>query len=545
MSTMKTPSFINPLVSICHSISNLSTTTTDNGFAALPSLSEFVSHGAAYDSEERHPHPRCHPGTRTSILDEVYQWVDDTAPERKILWLHGPAGAGKSSIAQTVAERCAERGQLAASFFFSRTDPRRNSRKYLFSTLAMQIAMTGQDKRGKLERRLTEEPSIVHRLGGFVELISIMYEHPDPPTPSPQIVLVDGLDECTGDEAQQLILTEILRLFELQVPVRFFILSRPEAQIHEAFAEPRVTGWTQELPLYNDYRARRDVEAYLRTEFDRIRHSPRHRCSMNSAGRLEWPLDKIIKKLTDKAGGYFIYAATVIRFIDGSKYSTCVELLDQILQPNGVSGELPFDELDKLYMRILLACPQSHRFLLKRILGFFILHDFDIYDVQEMDSILDLPMGKVATMLRALHSLIRVNEDGSIDLYHASFVDFLRDPDRSKDIHIDTEAWYEEVSSPVFAALHQDTWMLDLDRSRYLTLINMKSDTDKPRYGNRVLLPFAIDLLNVNDVWGKHGSKALENWTLHGLTDALSTLPVCVFHQLSASLLKRLKESCC
>ncbi|KAF9254271.1 hypothetical protein L218DRAFT_886647, partial [Marasmius fiardii PR-910] len=52
-----------------------------------------------------------------------------------VCWLRGSAGAGKSAIAQTVAERC-EGNRLVASFFFSRTDPARNTPKYLALAIA-------------------------------------------------------------------------------------------------------------------------------------------------------------------------------------------------------------------------------------------------------------------------------------------------------------------------------------------------------------------------------------------------------------------------
>jgi len=35
-----------------------------------------------------------------------------------IMWMYGPAGAGKSTIAQTIAEMCDEEMLLLASFFF-------------------------------------------------------------------------------------------------------------------------------------------------------------------------------------------------------------------------------------------------------------------------------------------------------------------------------------------------------------------------------------------------------------------------------------------
>ena len=103
-------------------------------------LSRWISPGAAYDSQERFPAPRCHPGTRTELLNKIEEWIGAGAGRgaMDLLWLHGPAGAGKSAIAQTVAEICAERGQLAASFFFSRSSPDRNALKHLFPTIAVQ-----------------------------------------------------------------------------------------------------------------------------------------------------------------------------------------------------------------------------------------------------------------------------------------------------------------------------------------------------------------------------------------------------------------------
>ena len=53
-----------------------------------------------------------------------------------LLWMQGPAGAGKSAIQQTIAERAASERILAASFFFSHEDPERDNPGKLIPTLA-------------------------------------------------------------------------------------------------------------------------------------------------------------------------------------------------------------------------------------------------------------------------------------------------------------------------------------------------------------------------------------------------------------------------
>ncbi|KAF9450239.1 hypothetical protein P691DRAFT_726348, partial [Macrolepiota fuliginosa MF-IS2] len=96
--------------------------------------------GAKFDSSDRDPPPRCHPGTRTTISNKIYDWLGSPRPEKKLLWLRGLAGVGKSAIIQTVAEKLADQGRLGASLFFSRTNGRRDPRQ-VFPTLAYQFAV--------------------------------------------------------------------------------------------------------------------------------------------------------------------------------------------------------------------------------------------------------------------------------------------------------------------------------------------------------------------------------------------------------------------
>jgi hypothetical protein len=88
-------------------------------------LQRHVSPDALHDSLERSNSPKCHPDTRTAVLS----WAEDEDSETQVLWLHGPAGAGKTAISHSVAEMSQERNQIAAGFFFSRTAAGRNHEK--------------------------------------------------------------------------------------------------------------------------------------------------------------------------------------------------------------------------------------------------------------------------------------------------------------------------------------------------------------------------------------------------------------------------------
>lgn len=57
-----------------------------------------------------------------------------------VLWMYGPAGAGKSAIAQSIAELC--EALLAASFFFSRTAAGRSDSSRLVATIVWQLILS-------------------------------------------------------------------------------------------------------------------------------------------------------------------------------------------------------------------------------------------------------------------------------------------------------------------------------------------------------------------------------------------------------------------
>ena len=156
-------------------------------------------------------------------------------------------------------------------------------------------------------------------------------------------------------------------------------------------------------------------------------------------------------RLADKSGGYFIYASTVIKFID-EEYFSPPERLDQVLNHSLSStspDSTPFAELDKLYFQILSTCPKSKIALLKHILGYLLLpRSILILNIDHIAAFLSLSPGDVRLSLRGLRSLIsfipsiRLEE---LHLVHASFGDFLRDKARAGVYYIDSAESYREA----------------------------------------------------------------------------------------------------
>ena len=74
--------------------------------------------------------------------------------------IYGPAGPGKSAIAQTITEMCDEEMIMLACFFFSRNDPSCNTIKPLIATIAYQITSNLPDVKDAILEAITRDSAI-------------------------------------------------------------------------------------------------------------------------------------------------------------------------------------------------------------------------------------------------------------------------------------------------------------------------------------------------------------------------------------------------
>jgi hypothetical protein len=151
---------------------------------------------------------------------------------------------------------------------------------------------------------------------------------------------------------------------------------------------------------------------------------------------IPWPSKQVIEHLVEKSSGYFIYASTVIKYIDDKSFRPTerLEIVMGIVEPDFGS---PFGALDQLYIQILEAVPaRPQLFRILTVIG----ADFEeMSSANDIEQLLHLKPGDVLLALRGLHSVINVEfakdkgnqGDPSISVHHASFLDFLNDPARS------------------------------------------------------------------------------------------------------------------
>ncbi|KAJ6571560.1 hypothetical protein B0H19DRAFT_935715 [Mycena capillaripes] len=382
----------------------------------------------------------------------VYE--EDNEPSRPILWLSGPAGSGKSAVAQSFCQKLQEEGRLGGSFFFKRDHSSRGNARKLFPTIAYQLALIPQ-LQPIISQTIEKDPAIVDRsLSEQLQRLII-----DPCRKGclsePVTVVIDGLDECEGEEIQQEILWVVGKMVagRERLPVLFFIASRPEPHIRETLAEPALTGLHRPLNIEQSFQ---DVKKYLLDEFRRIHRAHRTMATVPSP----WPSSEIIKELVSKSSGYFIFASTVIKFVDDKRFRPA-ERLDIILGIKHSPSASPFHALDQLYHKILGLVPLDFRSQLLGILA-AIRSTFELRFC-EIEQLLDLQSGDVCLILRDLHSVIDIpDEEDQLVAHHASFLDFLDDPSRSSQFYAGSPQCHTALTHQILKALsssHDDPFL--------------------------------------------------------------------------------------
>ena len=435
-------------------------------------LRDAASPEAFHNSSERFDDSKCYPDTRVAVLTKIMDWIiGRIACAAYIMWLFGPAGAGKSAIAQTIAEMCHDRGILLVSFFFSRSDPKQNNVKPLAPSLAYQIAVNIPQVKSMIEGIVAHNPAIfqssfkvqfntliMEPLIRVFETQIIFY------TRMPYLVIIDGLDECTDVNIQRHILDTIanaLSRFRHRVPVMFLVSSRAERDISLTFSTPAFQGITSRIALDDTYQPAADIRRHLEGGVAEIKKTHLHQASIP----LTWPAGEDLKSLVDKSSGQFIYAATIIRYIRHSDHNPTDNLKIILgLHPrsspttNGegkVTADMPFAELDALYKGILSRVKDIQVTL--RLLGVLLLSAFPYSTPEDIAGLMFLDCGDVFRLLVDLPSVVMVRDsDYDIKFLHASFGDFLLDQERSEQYHIDPGLMFTELS--FFGLRHLDQY---------------------------------------------------------------------------------------
>jgi len=447
-------------------------------------LYEASDPGATFDSKH-HYDRRCFPGTREQYIVDITNWVTESANSpSSIYWMRGPAGVGKSAIAQTCAEKLKETGHLGAAFFF--TVNKHSDPLCLFTTIAYQLATMLPDYRTSVDERISRDKTLVEKkiASQFRSLIvePIQELEKQGKRIQPRVIFIDGLDECAGKDVQ----VEIIEIIassvrERSTPFHWAIFSRAEPRIVSAFKQDNIASIAHciELPISRE--ADGEIEMYLRGGFKNILQKQNFRQLLSL-----WPTDNDIATLVDAADGLFAHPAAVLRHVAYPRDSQFRERLQSVLDSLSGAGKQEstsgLSQLDVLYVHIMEQIPEHNLLSAQFLLSYsranwnadtrwyvslpccvFRISECTLRDIcHHLHAVISYepplsPLSSINTRIDLtrpcydqgqwfrLDRSIRNHLNtvyGTFSFYHKSFYDFLHDPTRSGSFCVNTPAIY-------------------------------------------------------------------------------------------------------
>ncbi|KAF5314422.1 hypothetical protein D9619_011990 [Psilocybe cf. subviscida] len=431
----------------------------------LDRLLDVVAPNAILNAGGRGDEVRCYPGTREEVIGKIEKWMGSKGLRgSRVMWLSGPAGAGKSAICQSVAERFRHRGQHVANFFFFRGDGTRNHAEPLVATLVYQLRRFYPALNELLTDCLTELPLICNACieDQFRYLISFPVQRIQQSSSIQQqvILILDGLDECDDKNKQEQILVALHAITDADnSPFLALVASRAEPHLVMAFNRIGYSG--ESIFLDEQYRPEDDIRRFVIAKFDEIKNN--HHLAQTLSKN--WPAKSDIEAITSKSSGQFIYAATVMRFIQYSPESPYLSLIAiHEMQPS-VSHN-PLAQLDAVYSYIFSKARDIRT--IKLTIGANLISQMtETGPLIKLDNILQLAgYMKIAvqSLCADLVAIIKIDQTGwsmRIFFYHASLSDYLADKSRSGIYHVDTGEIAAELSS-ICLGIFQDSGSLNL-----------------------------------------------------------------------------------
>jgi hypothetical protein len=284
----------------------------------------------------------CLPNTRTNVIDEALFWVNeaDEANGAKILLLTAVAGAGKSTIAHTVAERCSQAGQLVSSFFFDRETEGRNNPTALFSTIAADLSRTNACLAARITAAIDNERGLplapISRQ--FEELV--LKPSQDCAILGPLVIVIDALDEGWDED-----MLKIFRDGASRLPgaFRIFLTSRMRPELDSLCRKAHVRLMSLDIDTPTNMH---DIALF-------IPHRLKHVADDRNLGD-DWPGEVLRSQFETRADGLFLWVATVCDYLRTRADPT--RELDKLVSVPCIIATSAETQMDKLYATILESC---------------------------------------------------------------------------------------------------------------------------------------------------------------------------------------------
>lgn len=406
----------------------------------------------------------CLGDTRREVIEDIFNWATQSGPpgkgsrnfealvpERRVLWLHGMAGTGKSSIAISLARKL-KRERLLGSFYgfeVAQRDAFDLKPTNLFSTITRHLARHDAARKQHLIKMDSDQRATTSISEQFEKLLlsvgSVMASK------DVTVIVIDAFDECgTSNERAQVLKILTQRANEIPDGIRVVVTSRAEDDIVTALDQSQSELCVLKMGEIPKNQTERDIYAFV---VDTLRDE--HGLS-SQASRLT--------ELALAAEESFQWASTACAFIknrNGRGAATTPKTrLQQVLSKgkglDGLYGMIldaldrafcdgtPLDQLedpDDGFNRLqtilgILACAREP-LSLQAIISLGIQPDSEV-DVDEYHWVLR----RLASLFTGTHDVTSL-----IIPLHTSVTDFLLDKGRSKAYYVNPAQFKDILAS--------------------------------------------------------------------------------------------------
>jgi len=429
-------------------------------------VSEIADHKYYLEGKERRLLHRgvCTPGTRVRILGNITTWANDTSSESQtVYWLFGPAGSGKTTIAYTIARRfefaddADDTTTLGGNFFCSRLFDETQRANPVVRTIVYHLALKCKpfaDALSHSGRFETIHQSVRSQLEGL--LIGPWDECKaarlaDRSLPAQYLIIIDALDEIDGRGGSEFLrdLLDVIDEHRLQ-GLKFFATSRPDPDLvtHLESFENKQFYRLEQVPTEE---AQADIATYLKTSLP------------------DFALRPEIENVVVQAAGLFIYAATVVKYLEDYELAEQEEILAKLQSSSDLAILKTWDGttfLDDLYLQILSDAfhglrPDARTRRLQILYTFLCTAERT-----STSTAVDLLFSSNKTnstfsytsiadkILERLHAVL-YTEHNKVLWYHKSFLDFLFDRSRSKEFWCNKAEHHQRLTDSCFLIMEK------------------------------------------------------------------------------------------
>ncbi|PBK84337.1 hypothetical protein ARMGADRAFT_610783 [Armillaria gallica] len=390
-------------------------------------------------AKELGPKSTCMPSTRLETINALSAWIMEC--NDNVLWCSGLAGTGKSSVVGTLYD--------LLSFHMSNCK--------LITSIAYSLGMFDQRIGNAIANALTayraalKMPASKSRTQFRLLLQEPLETLRELRDEGPLVIIIDGLDESDVSEDLLEVLAEG---FGPTLPfMRLIVSSRPEEKISRVFKKRQRGLHHYPLDTSTD-EVKNDIRYFIQQRFASIED------------KSVWGIyneQDVVTRLAERASGLFIWAATVCSFLCAFPG---LQRLEALLETT-----IPADAMEALTILYQTALEtivsevsgrkEDIRRCIRAVLGTLIVRKDNMSVSMLPELVLQAGDPSAQCIIDKLGSVVQ-ERDGSLELIHKSFDDFLRDHGRCGDgWFIDVEEHEKELARRCVLSLTMflEKWM--------------------------------------------------------------------------------------